>query len=102
MKRCINDAQCRLKADSGLKNHTLKPSAFNRNGEEDMTKAKARLRAKAKAAQKTKKRKANSNQPGPKIRLGQFDPGPGSIKGPSTNLNVKNFARAKRGAARSR
>ena len=67
-----------------------------------MTKAKARLRAKAKAAQKARKREANANRPGPKIRLGQFDPGPGSIKGPSTNSNVKKFGGAKRGAARSR
>ena len=67
-----------------------------------MTKAKARLRAKAKAAQKIRKRETSANQPGPKIRRGQFDPGPGLIKGPSRNANVKNFAAAKRGAARSR
>ena len=67
-----------------------------------MTKAKARLRAKAKAAQKIKKRAANADQPGPKVRQGQFDPGPGLIKGPSRNANVKNFGGAKRGAARSR
>ena len=67
-----------------------------------MTKAKARLRAKAKAAQKTRKRKAEANRPAPKIRLGKFDPGSGSIKGPITNTHVKNFAGAKRGAARSR
>ncbi len=67
-----------------------------------MTKAKARTRAKAKAAQKIKKRKANADQPGPRVRLGQFDPGPGLIKGPARNPNVKNFAGAKRGAARSR
>ena len=73
-----------------------------RKGEADMTKAKARLRAKAKAAQKTRKRKAEANRPAPKIRLGKFDPGSGSIKGPITNTHVKNFAGAKRGAARSR
>ena len=70
MERCINDAQCRLMADSGLTNHTLKTSAFNRNGEEDMTKAKARLRAKAKAAQKTKSEKPTPNKPAQKSGWG--------------------------------
>ncbi len=67
-----------------------------------MTKARARQRAKAKAAQKARKRKANVDQPGHTIRPGQFDPGPGSIKGLNVNVNTKNFASAKRGAARSR
>ena len=67
-----------------------------------MTKARARQRAKAKAAQKARKRKANADQPGHTIRQGQFDPGPGSIKGLNVNANTKNFATAKRGAARSR
>jgi hypothetical protein len=67
-----------------------------------MTKAKARQRAKSKAAQKARKREANADQPGQKIRPGQFDPGPGSIKGPRMNANAKNFGGARRGAARSR
>ena len=67
-----------------------------------MTKAKARQRAKAKAGQKAKKREASAAQPGQKIPPGKFDPGPGSIKGPRVNANIKNFGGAKRGAARSR
>jgi len=67
-----------------------------------MTKAKARQRAKAKAGQKAKKRAAGATHPGQNIRPGQFDPGPGSIKGPFMNANTRNFAGAKRGAARSR
>jgi len=67
-----------------------------------MTKARARKRAKAKAAQKARKREANADQPGRKIRPGQFDPGPGSIKSPRVNANIKNFAGARRGAQRSR
>ena len=67
-----------------------------------MTKAKARERAKAKALQKAKKREAGTGQPGEKIRPGQFDPGAGTIKGPIANAGAKNFAGAKRGAARSR
>lgn len=67
-----------------------------------MTKAKARQRAKAKAGQKAKKREAGANQPGQKIRAGQFDPGPSSIKSPRVNANARNFARTQRGAARSR
>jgi hypothetical protein len=67
-----------------------------------MTKARARERAKAKAAQKARKRDANDERAGPKIRPGQFDPGAGSIKGPSANAGTKNFAGARRGAARSR
>ena len=67
-----------------------------------MTKARARKRAKAKAAQKAKKRVANAGQPGPTVRAGQFDPGATSIKSPGRNANTKNFAVARRGAARSR
>ena len=67
-----------------------------------MTKAKARKRAKAKAGQKAKKREANADQPAPKIPPGQFDPGSGSIKGPSANPNARSFGGARRGAARSR
>ncbi len=67
-----------------------------------MTKAKARQRAKAKAGQKAKKREIAAEQPGQGIPPGQFDPGPGSIKAPKMNANAKNFAEAKRGAARSR
>ncbi len=67
-----------------------------------MTKAKARQRAKAKAGQKAKKREAAAGQPKQKIRPGQFDPGSGSIKGPSGNANIKNIGAARRGAARSR
>jgi len=67
-----------------------------------MTKAKARQRAKAKAGQKAKKREANADQPEQAPRLGQFDPGPGSIKGPGGNANTKSFGGARRGAARSR
>ena len=70
--------------------------------EEDMTKAKARQRAKAKAAQKVGKREANADRPGQKIKPGQFDPGASSIKGMDVNTSAKNFAGAKRGAARSR
>ncbi len=67
-----------------------------------MTKAKARQRAKAKAAQKARKRETNADRPGQNIKPGQFDPGAGSIKSPGVNANTKNFAGAKRGAARSR
>lgn len=67
-----------------------------------MTKARARQRAKAKAAEKSKKRDAGAERTGPKIRPGQFDPGAGSIKGPSMTAGSKNFAGARRGAARSR
>jgi hypothetical protein len=76
----------------------------HQKGEDDMTKAKARQRAKAKAAQKARKPEADAeaDRPGPKIRPGQFDPGAGSIKGPSANASAKNFGGARRGAARSR
>ena len=67
-----------------------------------MTKAKARQRAKANAARKGKKREANADQPSQKNRLGQFDPEVSSIKGPGTNVNARNVAGARRGAARSR
>ena len=67
-----------------------------------MTKARARQRAKAKAAEKAKRRDAGAERAGPKIRPGQFDPGAGSIKGPNVNPSSKNFAGARRGAARSR
>jgi hypothetical protein len=67
-----------------------------------MTKAKARQRAKANAAQKAKKREASADRPGQNIQPGQFDPGTSSIKSPRVNANTKNFAGAKRGAARSR
>ena len=67
-----------------------------------MTKAKARQRAKAKAGQKARKREASADRPGQKIQSGQFDPGASSIKGPRVNANTRNFAVAKRGAARSR
>ena len=68
-----------------------------------MTKAKARLRAKANAAKKAKKRETGAaDRPGQNaISSGKFDPGTGSIKGPSVNANVKNFGAARRGAARS-
>ncbi len=74
----------------------------NLKGGEDMTKAKARQRAKAKAAQKVRKREANADRPEQKIRPGQFDPGASSIKGPAVNAGIRNFAGARRGAARSR
>ena len=68
-----------------------------------MTKAKARQRAKAKAAQKIRKRDANADRPpDQQIRRGRFDPGAGSIKSPRMNVNTKNFAMARRGAARSK
>ncbi len=67
-----------------------------------MTKAKARQRAKAKAAQKIRKRDANADRPDQQIRPGRFDPGAGSIKSPRMNVNTKNFAMARRGAARSK
>jgi hypothetical protein len=65
-----------------------------------MTKAKARERAKAKAAEKAKKRATAADQPADTIRPGQFDAGPGSIKGPRVNTKISGAAR--RGAARSR
>jgi len=71
-------------------------------GDEDMTKAKARQRAKAKAALKARKQDAAADRPGRDIHPGQFDPGAGSIKGPHANAGAKNFAGARRGAARSR
>lgn len=74
----------------------------NRKGEVDMTKAKARQRAKAKAAQKARKQDAGPERPAQKVRPGQFDPGPGSIKGPNANPGTRTFAGARRGAARSR
>ena len=69
-----------------------------------MTKAKARERAKARAKQKVKKRDTHAaGEPGQKaIPPGKFDPGTGSIKGPTVNANVKNFGGARRGAARSK
>ena len=67
-----------------------------------MTKARARERAKAHAAQKGKKRDAGADQHDDKIRPGQFDPGAGSIKSPAVNAGNRNFAGARRGAARSR
>ena len=67
-----------------------------------MTKARARQRAKAKAGQKARKREANADRPGQKIQSGQFDPGASSIKGPRVNADARNFAVAKRRAARSR
>lgn len=72
-------------------------------GEDTMTKAKARQRAKAKAAQKVKKREANAEQAGQESGPGQFDPGTGSIKGPSMKASSGgSFARTRRGSARSR
>lgn len=67
-----------------------------------MTKAKARERAKAKAAQKTKKREDSAQPAAPKIRPGQFDPGPGSISSPKAGAGTRRFAGARRGGARSR
>jgi len=67
-----------------------------------MTKAKARQRAKAKAGQKARKRGANVGLSGQQIPLGKFDPGAGSIKSPKMNTNAKNFAGARRRAARSK
>ncbi len=67
-----------------------------------MTKAKARQRAKANAAKKAKRRQANADQPDQKMRPGKFDPGAGSIRGPLVNASAKNFARTKRGSARSK
>ena len=67
-----------------------------------MTKAKARQRAKAKAAQKAGKRETKADRTGQEIRPRQFDPGASSIKSPRVNAGAKNFAGAKRGAARSR
>ncbi len=69
-----------------------------------MTKAKARERAKARAKQKVKKRDPNAaGERGPKaIPPGKFDPGTGSIKGPTVNANIKNIGGARRGAARSK
>ena len=67
-----------------------------------MTKAKARERAKAKAAQKAKKRASNADQSALKISPGPFNPRDVSISTPGTKANIKHFAGAKRGAARSR
>jgi hypothetical protein len=67
-----------------------------------MTEARVRQRAKANAGQKSKKWEATDGQANDKIRLGQFDPGAGSIKSPAVNASSKNFAGARRGAARSR
>jgi hypothetical protein len=67
-----------------------------------MTKAKARQRAKAKAGQKARKREINADQSGQKIQQGRFDSGASSIKGLRVNVDTKNLAGAKRGAARSR
>ena len=67
-----------------------------------MTKAKARARAKAKAGQKAKKRAANAARTGQAIPPGKFDPGPGTIKGKGLGSAAKNFAGARRGAARSK
>ena len=80
--------------------HRNAGGTISAEGELDMTKAKARERAKAKAAQKAKKRAANAGQLSQTIRPGQFDPGPGSIKG--VRVNAKSFTRAKTGSARSR
>jgi len=74
----------------------------HQKGEDDMTKAKARQRKKVKAAQKARKQDADADRPGQKIRPGQFDPGAGSIKGPSASASTRTFAGARRGAARSR
>ncbi len=67
-----------------------------------MTKARARERAKARAARKAVKQEAGAGETGQKIKPGQFDPGPGSIKGPLMNANTRSFTAAKRGSARSR
>jgi len=67
-----------------------------------MTKTKARQRAKAKAAQKPRKKQTNTDRTAPTRRRGQFDPGPGSIKGPQQSAKTKEFAGARAGAARSR
>lgn len=67
-----------------------------------MTKARARARAKAKAGQKVKKRENTADHPAEKIKRGQFDPGPGSIKTPGAKANTKSFSATGRGAARSR
>ncbi len=67
-----------------------------------MTKARARQRAKAKAGQKKKKRAASADQPSQKLRPGQFDPGPGTIKSAAASANTRNVGAARRGAARSR
>ena len=66
-----------------------------------MTKARARERAKAKAGQKARKREANADRPDQNNRPGQFDPASSSIKRPGVKANTRNFAGAKRGAARS-
>jgi hypothetical protein len=67
-----------------------------------MTKARARQRAKAKAGQKAKKREAKPGQHDQAPKPGQFDPGPGVIKGRRSNPNTKPFGGARRGAPRSR
>ena len=67
-----------------------------------MTKAKARRRAKAKAKTKARKHEASADRSGQETRPGQFDPAADVAKNPRTNLTARNFAGAKRGAARSR
>ena len=67
-----------------------------------MTKAKARLRAKARGGKKTRKPEVNTNRPDEKLRPGKFDPGPGTIASPRMGAQAKNFAGARRGAARSK
>ena len=86
----------------GVSTPIEQPDIHIKKYEEYMTKAKARQRAKAKAAEKARKREAGADRPGQKIQPGQFDPGASSIKGPRVNTNIKNFAGAKRGTARSR
>ena len=65
-----------------------------------MTKARARARAKAKAGQKARKRDANADRADTPKRPGQFDPGTGSIKGPTANRGTRVFGGARRGGAR--
>ena len=86
---------------SGYDRRTFGSRSPVRKGDQDMTKAKARARAKAKAGQKAKKRAANAAQPEPTFQPGKFDPGTHGTKRPGMNVNTKNIATAKRGAARS-
>ena len=63
-----------------------------------MTKAKARQRAKAKAVEKAKKRAVAADQPAETMRPGQFDAGPGSIKGAAGEYQDRRRGTARGGA----
>ncbi|NVJ92631.1 MAG: hypothetical protein HWE34_13300 [Methylocystaceae bacterium] len=67
-----------------------------------MTKAKARIRAKARAGQKTQKQADNIKAEDQQNKLGHFDPGHGSHKGPGMSANTRGTTSARQGSARSK